>query len=122
MSAQQVIINEWIVQFTRSMARLQMESFLPADENESSPISLGEASTARKEQAKLLYVKKKPKEILHNLSGGRHAGGDERGGNGRAKLEGSKAREIEISNVVIDAIDGSYLASIYKWSLYDNTD
>jgi len=69
-SAQQVIINERIAQFVRSAARLRMESFLPADENESSLTSLEEALIALEEQAKLLYAKKKPKEILHNLSGG----------------------------------------------------
>jgi len=75
-SAQQVIINERIAQFVSSAARLRMESFLPLGRDDSVPslITPEEALVALQEQAKLLNKKKKPKEILHNLSGGGSSG------------------------------------------------
>ncbi len=36
-------------------------------------------------------------------------------------MEGSATRGFDIVNVDVDAVDESYLASICKWSLYDNT-
>eukprot|EP00571_Detonula_confervacea_P000614 CAMPEP_0172319668 /NCGR_PEP_ID=MMETSP1058-20130122/38333_1 /TAXON_ID=83371 /ORGANISM="Detonula confervacea, Strain CCMP 353" /LENGTH=1432 /DNA_ID=CAMNT_0013034763 /DNA_START=69 /DNA_END=4364 /DNA_ORIENTATION=+ len=77
-SAQQLIINERIAQFVRSAARLRMESFLPVDGDDTlSYIGSEEALIALDEQAKILYKKKKPKEILHNLSGGGSSDSDD---------------------------------------------
>ena len=71
-SAQQVIINEMIANFVSSAARLRMESFLDArDDNSATLITLEEALSALQEEAMLLEKKKKkPKSIMHNLSGG----------------------------------------------------
>jgi len=71
-SAQQVIINERIAQFVSSAARLRMESFLDArEDNSATLITLEEALSALQEEAMLLEKKKKkPKSIMHNLSGG----------------------------------------------------
>ncbi|KAL9187802.1 hypothetical protein ACHAXT_006180 [Thalassiosira profunda] len=70
-SAQQVLINERIAQFVRSAARLRMETFVLVDgDSETTSISVEESLAALDEQSRLLYKKKKSKEILHNLSGG----------------------------------------------------
>ncbi len=70
-SAQQVIINERIAQFVSAAARLRMESFLDARDDNSTLITLEEALSALQEEAMLQEKKKKkPKSIMHNLSGG----------------------------------------------------